>query len=202
MSRKTVELLLLENVDTLGIVGDVVNVKIGFARNFLLPRGLATTPSQEKIAELAERRAVAERERAELRKRREDDIAKLEGHELTIERACNDQGQLYGSVTQQDIADLLAADGFEIRPRDVRLPQTIKRVDTYDIHIKPEQDLEAVIKVWVVSDRELPTDADRDEVEVDEEGELIEPTGTAVETGDATPDPSEAPEAAKEAAEA
>jgi len=175
MSCKVIELLLIENVESVGIVGDVVKVKSGYARNFLLPRGFATTPSAEKIAELAERRVVAERERDEVRTRREQDVDKLQGYEVSLERACNDQGQLYGSVTQQDISDALNAAGFEIRPRDVRLPQTIKRIDSYDVSVKPEQDLEAVIKLWVVSDRELPGDNDRDEVQVDEEGEMIEP---------------------------
>ena len=178
MSSKTAELLLLENVESLGIVGDIVKVKIGYARNFLLPRGLATTPSDELIEQLAEKRAIAERERAAIRERREQDIAKLEGHEISLERSCNDQGQLYGSVTQQDIAKALNAEGFEIRDRDVRLPHTIKRIDSYEVTIKPEQDLEATLKVWVVSDRELPTDEGMG-VDVDDEGELIEPTAEA-----------------------
>jgi len=171
MSKKTVDLLLLENVESLGIVGDIVSVKVGYARNYLLPRNLATAPSQEMIDKLAEKRAQAERERAALRERREKDVARLEGYEITLERSCNDQGQLYGSVTQQDIADVLTEQGFEIRARDVRLSHTIKRIDSYDVPIKPEQDLEATLKLWVVSDRELPTD---EEAETDEEGEVVE----------------------------
>lgn len=206
VSKKTVDLLLLENVEALGIVGDVVSVKIGYARNYLLPRNLATAPSQQLIEQLAEKRAEAERERAALRERREQDVEKLQGFEITLERACNDQGQLYGSVTQQDIADILNEQGFEIRDRDVRLPHTIKRIDSYDIPIKPEQDLEATIKVWVVSDRELPTDEEAETVEVDEEGNLIEnpkeEAGAAVPEGQkATAEFSENPEKAREAAE-
>jgi len=191
MSRKTIELLLVENVEALGIVGDVVKVKIGYAHNFLLPREYATTPSDEKIAELAERRVVAERERSDLRARREADVAKLEGFEISLERSCNDSGHLYGSVTQQDIANTLIEQGFEIRARDVRLPETIKRIDAYDVHVKPEQDLEAIIKLWVVSDRQLPMD-ERDEMNIDDEGNLIEePVAEPVE---------QAEEAASEAA--
>lgn len=158
---KTVELLLTDNVDSLGIVGDVVRVRTGYARNFLLPRELATTPSPEKIQELAARRAEAERQIADLRAQREKMIEKIEGAEVTLERACNDQGLLYGSVTQQDIAAALAEKGFHIRPRDVRLAQTIKRIDSYEVQIKPEADLEATVKLWVVSDR--PLDLHRDE---------------------------------------
>lgn len=170
---RTVQLLLTENVDNLGIVGDVVNVRLGYARNFLLPRELATTPSDEMIAALAEKRKQAEQEMARLRAARKTMIEKLEGHELTLERSCNDQGILYGGVTQADIAEALRGEGYEVRPRDVRLPGTIKRLDTYDVHIKFESDLEATIKLWVVSDRPIE-EIERDEMEFDMEGNLIE----------------------------
>jgi large subunit ribosomal protein L9 len=169
---RNVKLLLTENVDSLGIVGDIVNVRVGYARNYLLPFGYATTPSDELVAELAEKRAQAEQQLAERRKQREEMIGKLDGQELTLIRACNDQGQLYGSVTQQDIASALKEVGFTVAPREVRLPTTIKRVDTFDIHIKVDTDLEADIKLWVVADRELESE-DRDEMEFDNEGELI-----------------------------
>lgn len=155
---KTLELLLTDTVESLGIVGDVVKVRSGYARNFLLPRNLATTPSEEKIKELAARRAEAQRKLAELRSEREQMIDKLEGVEVTLQRACNEQGLLYGSVTQQDIATALNEQGFSVRARDVRLAQTIKRIDTYEVTVRPDVDLEATVKLWVVSDRPLPKD--------------------------------------------
>ncbi len=170
---KTLELLLTETVDTLGIVGDVVKVRSGFARNYLLPRGLATQPSDEAIQALAAKRAEAEKKLRELRSQREAMIEKVASHEVHIKRACNDQGLLYGSVTQRDIADAFIADGFNIKPRDVRLGQTIKRVDSYPVLIKLDQDLEATVKVWVVPDRDIQVE-DRDEMEFDNEGDLIE----------------------------
>ncbi|MBO6740669.1 MAG: 50S ribosomal protein L9 [Phycisphaerales bacterium] len=169
---RNVKLLLTENVDSLGIVGDIVNVRIGYARNYLLPFGYATEPSDELISQLAEKRAQAEKQLAERRAQREEMIGKLNGQELTLIRACNDQGQLYGSVTQQDISAALRELGFAVAPREVRLPTTIKRIDTFDIHIKVDSDLEADIKLWVVPDRELDVDED-DEMEFDNEGELI-----------------------------
>lgn len=174
MASKHVKLLLTENVDSLGIVGDVVRVRLGYARNYLLPFGLATSPSDDLIKDLATKRAEAEKQIAALRKDREAMIAKLDGQELTMIRACNDQGQLYGSVTQQDIAQALQEVGFDIKPREVRLPGTIKRVDTFDIHIKVDSDLGADVKLWVVADRALDVDA-APEMEFDSEGELIEP---------------------------
>ena len=170
---KSIKLLLTENVDNLGIVGDVVNVKIGYARNYLLPRELATEPNEELLTQLADKRKKAEAELAELRKRREALIGKLEGLEITMERACNDQGHLYGSVTQHDIASGLNELGYAVRPREVRLAHTIKRLDAYDVTVKFDSDLEATIKLHVVPDREMDSD-EREEMEFDNEGNLIE----------------------------
>jgi len=172
MSR-TLELLLTENVDNLGIVGDVVAVRAGYARNFLLPRGLATTPSDEMIQALAAKRAEAEKEQAQLREVRQQMVERLDGFELTLERSCNDQGLLYGSVTQKDIAEALGEHDFEVKAREVRLPHTIKRIDSFDVLIRFDADLEATIKLWVVADRELDVDEDREEMEFDNEGNLI-----------------------------
>jgi len=167
-----VKLLLTENVESLGIVGDIVRVREGHARNYLLPFGYATEPSDDLISALAERRAQAEKDRAKRRAEREDMIGKLDGQELTLVRACNDQGHLYGSVTQQDIAEALSEVGFEVQPREVRLSGAIKRVSSYDVLVKVDADLEANIKLWVEPDRDLELDED-DEMEFDNEGELV-----------------------------
>lgn len=171
--RKNVKLLLTENVDNLGIVGDVVNVRLGYARNFLLPRGLATKPSDDLIQSLAAKRADAEKQVAEMRKQREAAIKKIDGLDITMQRACNDQGILYGGVTQNDIAEALTQLGFPVRPREVRLPGSIKRVDAYEVVVKFASDLEGTIKLHVVADREIASE-ERDEMEFDNEGNLIE----------------------------
>lgn len=188
---KSIKLLLTENVDNLGIVGDVVNVRIGYARNYLLPRELATTPSDEILSQLAEKRAKAEKELSALRSQREALIGKLEGLELTLTRACNDQGHLYGSVSQHDVAESLTELGFPVQAREVRLAQTIKRVDTYEVLVKFDTDLEANIKIWVVADRQLDSDRE-EEMEFDNEGNLIEKPKS--------PKPAEAAETAETAA--
>lgn len=170
---KPVELLLLENVEGLGIVGDVVRVKPGYARNYLLPLGLATEPDEEIMRSLAQRRAEAERQAKLERARREEMVEQLAGLEITLVRSCNDQGHLYGSVTARDIVEALAEHGFGLRVRDVRLPQAIKRIDTYQVPLRLDVDLETEIKVWVVPDRELDVEAPPD-LEFDNEGNLIE----------------------------
>ncbi|MFZ4429929.1 MAG: 50S ribosomal protein L9, partial [Phycisphaerales bacterium] len=100
---KNLKLLLVENVENLGIVGDVVNVRTGYARNFLLPRSLATQPSDDKIKELAGKRAAAQKQLEAQRQTRVDLNGKLQGVELTLIRSCNDQGILYGAISQQDL---------------------------------------------------------------------------------------------------
>ncbi|MEM1164772.1 MAG: 50S ribosomal protein L9 [Planctomycetota bacterium] len=167
---KTLELLLTENVDSLGIVGDIVRVKPGYARNFLLPRGLATAPSQDLIDALADKRKQAEAELAALRKHQGELVEKLTGYELVLERSCNDQGQLYGSVTQQDIADALRAAGHDLRDRDVRLNQTIKRIGHYDVPIKFTPELETELDLVVNADRPLAIDDEPEEEPTPAEG--------------------------------
>lgn len=187
---KTYQLLLTDNVESLGIVGDVVTVRAGYARNYLMPRSLATEPSEDKIRALAQRRAEAEKMLSELRSHREQMVEKLEGFEVTLERSCNDQGLLYGSVTQQDIATALNTAGFTVRPRDVRITQTIKRVDHYDVTIRPDLDLEASIKLHVKADRPL-------ELKKDEPVEAPAPAPADVAAAPDAPAPA-APEAPKE----
>lgn len=193
---RTVQLLLVENVDNLGIVGDVVRVKTGFARNYLLPFGYATEPSDELIKDLAEKRKAAEEDQRKLRIVREALVKKLEGVEITMERSCNDQGLLYGSVTQQDIAAALKSLDFDVKPREVRLPQVIKRLGEFDVTVKLATDLEEHIKIHVTPDRELDMD-EREEMEFDNEGNLIEkpkaqPAPTEAPAGEAAAEPAEA----------
>ena len=182
MSKKDIELLLLENIDNLGIVGDVVNVRSGYARNYLVPMGLATVPTEKAKQAVAARRAEIERQLAEKRQVQEQTLAKLEGHEITLERSANEQGVLFGSVTQHDIAEFLREEGFELADRDVRLGEQLKRPDSYMIPVKLADDLLTEIKVWVVSDKPL----EEIEPEPAAEGESVEAklTDDAEETGE------------------
>lgn len=154
---RTVKLLLTENVDNTGIVGDVVSVRKGFARNYLLPRGYATQPSEELIKSLQSKREAALKALAELRQQREALIKKLEGFNLEMVRSCNDLGILYGAVTQHELAQALEAAGFAgIKDREVRLGQPIKRIGDYHFAVKFEAELEADVNLHVKPDRELP----------------------------------------------
>jgi large subunit ribosomal protein L9 len=157
---KTLKLLLTESVESLGIVGDVVSVRTGYARNFLLPRNMATTPTDELVKSLASKRAEAEREVALQRKHREELVTKLQGVEIELVKGCNDQGHLYGGITQQELSTILGEKGYGVKPRDIRLTEAIKRVGSYEVHIKLASDLEANVKLVVKPDRELELDRD------------------------------------------
>lgn len=168
---RNVELLLTQTVENLGIVGDIVRVKSGYARNYLLPLQLAETPTEEKIEALKEQRAAAEAELLALRSQREGLIDKLEGITVTLVRSCNDKGILYGSVTQRDIADALHEAGYGVDTRSIRLHNAIRRIGENSVPVQFEKDLRTEITVIIEPDQPLE---EREEMEFDDEGNLIE----------------------------
>lgn len=155
MALRKVELLLNRTIENLGLVGDVVKVKPGFARNYLLPHGFAEAPTPEKIEALKDARAAAQAELAKVRAAREALMARMEGVGIKLIRSVNDQGVLYGAVTQRDIADQLVADGFGVDFRAVRLQQTIRRIGHYTCTIQLDRDLRTDIAIDVLPDRTL-----------------------------------------------
>ena len=167
---KMLKLLLTTNVDNLGIVGDVVNVRPGYARNFLLPRRMATDPTPGNVARLAEERKKVEAEMKQQRTGLEALLKKLEGHELTVQRSANEQGVLYGGVSQHEIAQMLREEGYAVEDRAVRIGDQIKRLDSYEIPIVLASDLKIEIKLWVVSDKPA-AELEPEEPATEEEGE-------------------------------
>jgi len=153
-----IELLLLDTVENLGLVGEVVRVRQGFARNYLLPMLLAEHPTQEKIESLKEARARAEADVAKQRAERSALIERLTGVTVTLIRSTNDQGLLYGAVTQRDISDELIKMGFGVDTRAVRLSQPFRRVGSSSVTIQFDRDLKTDIDVMVKSDRVLEID--------------------------------------------
>ncbi|MDG2031448.1 MAG: 50S ribosomal protein L9 [Phycisphaerales bacterium] len=171
-STKKVELLLNETIEHLGIVGDVVSVKPGYARNYLLPLGIAEVPTEEKVEALKELRKTAKAQLEALRAQRVETIDNLESITVKLTRSCNDQGVLYGSVTQRDISDALLEGEMQVDERAVRLNQPIRHVGNYTVLIQFEKDLRSEITIEVLPDRTIE-ELD-DDMEFDDEGELIE----------------------------
>ena len=155
MATKKVELLLNRTIENLGLVGDVVKVKPGFARNYLLPHGFAEAPTPEKIEALKDLRAKAQAELAKVRAAREALMARMEGVAIKLIRSVNDAGVLYGAVTQRDISDQLVADGYPVDMRAVRLQNPIRRIGHYGCVIQLDRDLRTEIAIDVLPDRTL-----------------------------------------------
>ena len=129
------EIILLERIEKLGQMGDVVKVKPGFARNFLLPRKKALRATEENKRQFESRRGQLEAENLKLRSEAEKAVAKMEGLDVVLVRQAGEAGQLYGSVNARDIAAAVTAAGFTINRRQVRLSKPIKALGLYGVHV-------------------------------------------------------------------
>ena len=145
-----VQLLLIQSVDHLGKQGDVVEVKAGYASNYLLPQGLATMATDHHKRMVDKHRAkLQEIEKARLAGLRSlsENIAK---QSITIEANANDEGHLYGSVGPNDIVSALKQAGFTITSDQVRLAGPLKELGLYTVKVHLHHEIEADLKVWVV----------------------------------------------------
>jgi large subunit ribosomal protein L9 len=148
------KLLLNESIKNVGKVGDVVEVSPGYARNFLIPKGLAVEPTPGNVKKIEARRKEVERQERERREQQETLIKQLTGVEVALERKANEQGHLFGSVSATDIAKSLQGQGFNINPDDVNLPGKLDRIEKYTVKIRFADDLETDVKVWIAPDAE------------------------------------------------
>lgn len=164
------KVLLCEDVDKLGFLGDIVEVKDGYARNYLLPCGVATVPTEGNIKSLADEKAKRAEERQLARVQLERAVAAVEGAEVVVAAKANEQGHLFGSVAQRDIATNLREQGFDVADDMVKLSEHIKEVGTHEVTIKLAHDLTAAITVVVVSqDAEATEEAEGAETESEDE---------------------------------
>jgi large subunit ribosomal protein L9 len=148
--RQAMEVILREHVDNLGRRGEVVKVADGYARNYLLPRKLALVATEGNKKQIERERAKFDAKEAEERKVVEAIAARLSNVEVVIARRVGEQETLYGSVTSADIADALAAKGFDIDRRKLQLADPLKRTGDVDVPIKLHRDVTASVKVRVV----------------------------------------------------
>ncbi len=145
-----IQLLLIQNVDHLGKQGDIVDVKAGYANNYLLPQGLATIATDHH-------RRMVEKHRARLAEIEKQRLSSLRGladqisrQSITIEANANDEGHLYGSVGATEIVDALKQAGFTITADQVRLQGPLKELGLYTVKIRMHVEIESELKVWVV----------------------------------------------------
>lgn len=130
------EVILLERVEKLGNMGDVVNVKPGYARNFLLPSGRALRSNKANLARFEAERAALESLNAEKRGEAETQAKGIDGLKLIIIRQASESGNLFGSVTPRDIADAMEAEGHTVERRNVALDKPIKELGLHDITVR------------------------------------------------------------------
>ncbi|MCR9116724.1 MAG: 50S ribosomal protein L9 [bacterium] len=145
-----IELLLIQSVTGVGVQGDVVEVKPGFARNYLLPQGLATLASdhhKRMVEKHREKLQQIEKARLADLKKLAVDLAK---HSVTIEANANEEGHLYGSVGATEIVAALKEANFNITEDQVKLDGALKELALYKIKVQLHKEIEAELKVWVV----------------------------------------------------
>ncbi len=143
------QVVLLERIAKLGQMGDVVTVKDGYARNFLLPQGKALRANKSNLERFEQDRAQLEARNLERKQDAEAVHAKLDGQSFVVIRSSGDTGQLYGSVTPRDIADLLSAGGFDTARNQVVLSQPIKNLGlhTVAVNLHPEVTSSVIVNV-------------------------------------------------------
>ncbi len=158
------EVLLRQDVDNLGILGDVVEVADGYARNYLLPKGIAVPATDENKAAIAKAREERlEREQAE-RERVEELADNLEGFRCPIQARATEKGHLFGSVSARAIAEALEVSGFEgIRPSNVSLTRPIEETGDYEIEIMLHPEVRVNITVRVTSEEAEEEEAAEEE---------------------------------------
>lgn len=154
------KVLLCEDIKKLGWFGDVVEVSNGYARNYLLPQGLAKVVSENSIRSIAEEKAKRAEQRIVESKRIEEAAKTVDGAEAVIAAKANEQGHLYGSVTAEQIADNLRAQGFQVANEIVQLPEHIKQVGTHAVTLKFTGDVTATINLVVVPEKVEAEDAE------------------------------------------
>ena len=145
------EVILLEKVQRLGNLGDKVSVKPGFARNYLLPKGIAVAATPENVAGFEARRAELERQEAETLAEAGKQAAVFEEVEITVLRKAGEEGRLFGSVGPADVAQALGQAGHEVVRQQVRMPggDPIRQLGEYEVTIHVHTDVEAVIRLKV-----------------------------------------------------
>jgi large subunit ribosomal protein L9 len=148
------QVILMEKVVNLGALGDVVKVKDGFARNFLIPQGKAKRATEKNLKEFEDRRAELEKKANLTLTSSQERAAKVEGLKLDISQKAGVDGRLFGSVTNADIADALQKQGHEVKKAEIRMPAgPLKHIGEFPITLQLHSDVLANIVVHVVAEQ-------------------------------------------------
>jgi large subunit ribosomal protein L9 len=146
-----VKLILREDIEKLGHAGELVSVKPGFARNYLLPQGKASIATEARLNELEHHRRIIAEEQARALKDLEAVRNRIEGQVVEVEAQAGIEGKLFGSVTMQQVADLLAQKGIEVDRRKMKVAEAIKSVGEHTVDVRLHRELIAQVKVVVTA---------------------------------------------------
>lgn len=144
------EVILHEDVPNLGQVGDIVTVKDGYARNYLLPRKMAVVAEPRNLRMLEHQKKVVAAKQASMKGKAEELAAKLALLSITIGKEAGEEDKLFGSVTTMDISNALRAEGYTIDKRHIKLAEQIKKIGVYDVAVRLHPEVEGTVKIWVV----------------------------------------------------
>jgi large subunit ribosomal protein L9 len=145
------KVILTQEVSNLGSIGDVVNVRNGYARNFLLPRGLANLANESNKAALDHYKRVLDKKREAALSSAKEQAAAIEKTSVTVAKQVGEDEKIFGSVTVQELEDLLKAEGITVSKKDITLLDDVKKVGVYQAQVKLHSQVTAKFKVWVVA---------------------------------------------------
>lgn len=146
------QVILRERLENLGDAGDVVEVKPGYARNYLIPKGLAYEATQANVRRIEAERAAQGRREAETLSEARQRASSMEGVSLTFHARAGQEGKLFGSITTADIADKLAEQGVTVDRRQIELEEPIKALGVTSVPIRLHPQVRPEIKVWVIAE--------------------------------------------------
>src|SRR5262245_12744476 len=144
-----VEVILRDDVPSLGAIGEVVRVKPGYARNYLFPRGLAVEANRKNLRVLEHQKRIIGAKADRERKSAEGVASKLDGLALTVRARAGEEGRLFGSVTNLDVERLLLAKGFQVERRRILLEEPIKQLGTFPVVVQVGRNVRATVQVTV-----------------------------------------------------
>ncbi|NPA93818.1 MAG: 50S ribosomal protein L9 [Thermodesulfobacteria bacterium] len=144
------EVILNESIESLGKAGDIVNVSDGYARNYLIPKGIAIVANKKNLVQIEKQRAAILERAAKIRQEFEALAEQLEKLELEIPVKVGEEEKLYGSVTTMDIAKAIEDKGYQVDRKKIVLPEPIKALGEYEVPVKLSPDVTATVKVKVV----------------------------------------------------
>jgi len=145
------KLILTQDISNLGSIGDIINVKNGYARNYLLPRSLAAIANENNIKELAHNKKVLSKRKEKHLKELGELASKLSKVKLTLPKQVGEENRIFGSVTTAEIEEQLVKEGFDISRKQIDIPSLIKTTGVYDVHVNLHLEVVAKFKIEIIN---------------------------------------------------